>query len=59
MGSERNRRTVLAPECAFDVMVPDDWACPECGENETDDLAVDPDGERVVCESCGCQYALI
>ena len=54
---------VIASEMGFAVVngleaaVPDKWACPICGENDTDYLTiVGDDGDEVICESCGARY---
>ena len=54
---------VIASEMGYAVVngqedaVPDKWACPICGENDTDYLTlVGDDSDEVVCESCGARY---
>ena len=39
-------------------LVPRDFACPNCGQRDMDQLICDDDGEHVDCKSCGMSYTV-
>jgi hypothetical protein len=40
-------------------LVPPNFACPNCGQRDMDQLICDEDGEHVACQSCGTSYAVM
>jgi hypothetical protein len=40
-------------------LVPPNFACPNCGERDMDQLICDEDGEHVACQRCGTSYVVM
>ena len=40
-------------------LVPPNFACPNCGEHDMDQLICDENGESVACQSCGTSYTVM
>ena len=40
-------------------LVPPNFACPNCGQRDMDQLICDEDGESVACQTCGTSYVVM
>ena len=52
-----NKCTNTSPAtCDETHLVPEHWACPDCGQRHRDKLLCDEDGMCIACTACGTSY---